>query len=655
VGRVDGLYAGSNTNKRRVDVFRGVLGMRGDLKAVSPGSVLDTWDWDLSSVYSRTEQLSTVPDVLMDKLADALRSCSATKLDQNRQMVPTTIKERQEAGCYNPFYSSVVNNASIDPLGILKTHPKGNAPFVTSDSDKVGQKGYGVQDGGYICDPNDPNSPPCPAAFDRNGDGIFELAGTPNTRQVMDRMMGEQTTITRRTLGTVDGSLQGDLAKFGENGLSFGLGGQFRRETLGIDYDAAYNQKQYAFLFGAPDVPNASRNVGAGYAELRLRLLKGLVEIQPAARAEYFQVVGSAVSPLVGVALRPFAAADKPPPALEWLLVRGHIGRGYRAPSLLQMYGSQTQFEAVEFFSTTSFVPHQISGNPHLDFEKYTTISGGLQWDFEGIHLGADFWTTQMDKVIAADNSQTLMRDCEAQYRGGMGDCSQQVLLSGSRILDHIESQFDNLASVSSNGADGGASYTLDSKKRGLGDFGTFVIGVQGTFLNSYLISSPRALREYYRVGLQHPEIKDGKPDYSKLSAEYEAAGYRNSDNFAPPLPKLRFSVPLRWLYAGHVVGFTMRYIGSYNDDSETTIERYGLPNINDLAIAEGETIPAWVVFDANYGYTFTSDGRKLRIVVGVINLTDKAPPAVESPLGYEVGLHDPRGRMVYARVTGSF
>jgi outer membrane receptor protein involved in Fe transport len=667
VGRVAGLSAGANVNKRSVDVFRAVLGLKGDLKAAGTGSVLQTWDWEMAGVFSASSAISTVPDVLLDKLADALRSCAATRVNADRETVPTTIKERQEAGCYNPFYSSIVNNVALDPLGVSKASTSSRNGFITSDSDMPGQKGYGVQDGGYICDPNDPNSPPCPQQFDRNGDGVYELAGTPNTKQVMDRIMGEQITIQRRTLSTLDGIMRGDLAQFSGGGLSFALGTQYRRESVSVNYDAASNQRLYGFLFGGPDVPSVSRNTIAGFTELRLQLLKGLVELQPAVRIEHYDTVGAAVNPLLGLSVRPFAAAATPPAALEWLLVRGHIGRGHRAPSLMQMYGTQTLYQAVEFFGATNFVPHQVSGNPHLDFEKYTTLSGGVQWDFVGIHVGADFWTTKITDVIASDNSQTLLRDCEAQYDSGAGDCREQVLLSGSRTLDHIESAFENIGSVSTNGIDGGASYTLDSKRRGLGDFGALMLGVQGTFINSYLISSPRALREYYRDGADIPEFKNGARDYSKISAEYEAAGYRNLDNFAPPMPRLRFSVPLRWLFNGHVLGVTMRYIGGYNDDSETTIERYGLADIHSslcagarswgdcLAVSEGESIPSWTVFDANYGYTFDGDGYKIRLTVGVINLANAAPPAVESPLGYEIGVHDPRGRMVYARLNGAF
>jgi iron complex outermembrane receptor protein len=138
------------------------------------------------------------------------------------------------------------------------------------------------------------------------------------------------------------------------------------------------------------------------------------------------------------------------------------------------------------------------------------------------------------------------------------------------------------------------------------------------------------------------------------VKAEYEAAGYRNEENFAPPLPKLRLTVPVRYTYDAHTLGFTVRYIDGYNDDSEYTIEERNLPGIDQVQFAEGEAIPAWTVFDASYGFALTEDDWKLRLTLGVLNIADTPPPAVQGPLGYEVGIHDPRGRTIYARVTGS-
>ena len=665
LGRALGLHAGSNVNSRRVDVMRGVLGLRGDLEAVGEGSVVETWDWELAGMYSEAQATSRVADILLDKFGEALAACGRTMMDNDvssdtyGEQIPSTIKHRQEAGCYNPFYNSVTNNVALDPLGVSRASADNERGFITTDSEtSPAVKGFGLQDGGYICDPNDPDSPPCPDDFDLDGDGTFELAGTPNTQQTIDRMTGRHITEERRTLATVDGVLRGDALRWERGGLGFAVGAQYRRESLRIDYDAAYNQRLYAFVFGAPDVPSTSRNVGAGFAELRLQLLDGVIELQPGARVEYFDDVGAGINALAGLAVRPFAGSASPPEALEWLLARAHVGRGHHAPSLLQLNGSYTEFQTVEFADRLHFVPYQIVGNQDLDFEKYTTVSGGVQWDYAGVHVGADFWMSMVDDVVGSDNAQTLLSDCEDQYANMRGDCPEVILLTGTRTLNHVEGMFDNLAEVSSNGIDGGISYTLDSKRRGLGDFGTFVVGVQGTFLIQYLIDSPRALREFYREdgGLPDVDEESKARDYSQLSAEYDAAGFRNLENFAPPLPKLRFTVPISWTHAGHSLGVTMRYIGEYNDDSEFTIEKYGLAeDFDDLSVAEGELIPAWVVFDAGYGFDFDLDGWGMGLRAGVINLLDEPPPEAEGPLGYDVGVHDPRGRIIYLRATGRF
>jgi outer membrane receptor protein involved in Fe transport len=664
VGRTQGNFNGSGEHTRNVDTLRGVLGLKGDFAALAPNSVVSSWDWDIAGTYSQSQLLARVNDTLLSNLADALAACSATTLNSVGEEVPTTIKQRQEAGCFNPFYSSVINNAAVNPLNVNARTAANARGFITTDSDAPGQPGHGRQDGGYICDPNDPNSPPCPPAFDRNNDGIYELAGTPNTKQVIDHITGQHYELQRRTLATVDGGLRGDLANWDRGGLAFGVGGQFRREGLFIDYDQAYNENDYAFLFGGRDIDPVARNVVAGYAELRLRALDGLIELQPAFRAEIFDTVGVGVNPLLGVGIRPFAALNAPPAALEWLMLRGHVGRGQQAPSLVQLYGQVNEFTQVDYRDNTLFIAHQISGNPDLGFENYMTIGGGLQWDYAGIHLGADFWATSANNVVTADNTRTLVADCWELFQAGAPECTELKHISGTESLDHVESRFENLAEIETNGVDGTLSYTLDTKRRGIGDIGTFFLGVQGSYLNSYLIRGPRVLQPFYRDGAPPranvgeylgPTADAGGRDYSNLSAEYEAAGYRNLENFAPPLPKLRLQVPVRWLIGSHTLGATMRYVSGYNDDSEFTVERQNLPGIDMLQFAEGEHIPAWTVFDAMYAFTFDNDGWKTRIAIGVINLLDEDPPAVEGPLGYEVGIHDPRGRMLYARVTGEF
>ena len=331
VGRVAGTYAGSNLNKRRVDVWRGVLGLRGDLKDAGAGSVLESWDWEIAGVYSSSEAVSSVTDVLMDKLSAALNSCPLEKLDQaTREVVPTTIKERQEAGCYNPFYSSVTNNAAINPLGLPAGAAASQHGFITTDSDEPGEEGYGVQDGGYICDPNDPNSPPCPAQFDRDGDGVFELAGTPNTKQVMDRLMGEHIAIQRTHAGyrrrhparrPRELRTAGSLAFARRRAVSpRNARDRLRRGLQPAPVRVSVRRPGRAERLRATsqlDSPSCGRASAAGSWSCSRR-----------ARWSTTTTWAPAVSPLAGLAVRPFAGASAPPEALEWLLFRVHVGCG---------------------------------------------------------------------------------------------------------------------------------------------------------------------------------------------------------------------------------------------------------------------------------------------------------------------------------------
>jgi outer membrane receptor protein involved in Fe transport len=667
VGRTQGTFNGDGVHARRQDALRGVLGIHGDLAGVAPDSILSTWDWELAGGHNTSELMARVNDTLLSNLAEALNSCTGV-----------TIKERQEDGCYNPYYNSVTNSTFWNPLNVQgvnsATAQVSSRGFVTSDSERQNMPGHNIQDGGFICDPDDPNLP-CPTDFDRNNDGIFELAGTPNTQQVIDRITGEHFEYQKRTLTTVDAGLRGDLAKLGTDGaLGFAAGAQYRRESLMIDYDQAYNEYDYGFLFGGSDLEPVSRDVVSGNVELRLRLLDGLVEFQPAFRVEAYDTVGVGINGLAGLSLRPFATSDAD--ALKYLGLRAHIGYGQQPPTLTQLYGVVNEFTQVDYRAGTQFLTHQVSGNTDLEFENYTTISAGPQWDWAGIHVGADFWHTTIDDMITSDNSRTLVNDCRAQFTSVSRRCPEMIFVLMSEGLHHIESKFENIAKVDTNGVDGTLSYTLDSKRRGLGDFGTFVLAAQGTFINSYLIQGPRVLASYYRDRAPrraNPENfdeasylaptfnDDGTRDYETardgqpLTAEYDAAGYRNYENFAPPMPKLRFSVPLRWMFSGHTLGATMRYVDGYYDDSEYTIEKRNLPGVDEIQYYDGEKIPSTILFDLMYALTFGGDAWSGTASIGVLNLLDTAPPAVESPLGYEVGLHDPRGRTIYARVSGDF
>ena len=89
-------------------------------------------------------------------------------------------------------------------------------------------------------------------------------------------------------------------------------------------------------------------------------------------------------------------------------------------------------------------------------------------------------------------------------------------------------------------------------------------------------------------------------------------------------------------------------YIDGFDDDA--------------AANADGslDEVDAMITFDLQYGYTLSDTvGKELTFRIGMYNVFDTIPPPVSSAglslTGYEARAHDPRGRMVYAKLIQEF
>ena len=67
--------------------------------------------------------------------------------------------------------------------------------------------------------------------------------------------------------------------------------------------------------------------------------------------------------------------------------------------------------------------------------------------------------------------------------------------------------------------------------------------------------------------------------------------------------------------------------------------------------------IDSHTTVDLQYSYRFGGIGpvQDAAITLGVINLFDEEPPFVDTDGGFETRTHDPRGRLVYARLKVGF
>ena len=144
------------------------------------------------------------------------------------------------------------------------------------------------------------------------------------------------------------------------------------------------------------------------FAQDQLRLLDDRLQISGAFRAQFFRLQRPVFTPAASAPYTGFTF-QSPPTAYtgdgsvaytfrsSGTKLRGHVGNGYRAPSLFERFGSS--FDS--FFGYTAF------GDPRLEPERSIAFDAGIDQSFQQnrVRLSATYFYTQLRKVILFDFS----------------------------------------------------------------------------------------------------------------------------------------------------------------------------------------------------------------------------------------------------------
>lgn len=144
------------------------------------------------------------------------------------------------------------------------------------------------------------------------------------------------------------------------------------------------------------------------FVQDQLRFLDDQLQIAGAFRAQFFRLQQPVFTP---AASAPYAGINfqSPPTAYtgdgsvaytfrsSGTKLRGHVGNGYRAPSLFERFG--TAFD--------SFFGYSVFGDPRLEPEKSIAFDAGIEQAFDNnrVRLSATYFYTQLRKVIIFDFS----------------------------------------------------------------------------------------------------------------------------------------------------------------------------------------------------------------------------------------------------------
>jgi iron complex outermembrane receptor protein len=473
--------------------------------------------------------------------------------------------------------------------------------------------------------------------------------GTPNSQAVYDKVFGSFMNITDHSLQTYFGNLTGMLFNLPGGEVGFALGGELRREWRQTQLDHDANQEAYSFILGNTDA-YAERDIYSVFLELRWPLFKG-IELNTAGRIEHYtDIEDTTPSPFVGLTVdvgELSGGRESAPAIIRRLQLVGQATWAFRAPSLYQAYPGYAIVPTslqIPPAPVPVYTPVQNFGNPDLQPETALVLSAGFNWQLiDELNLRAEYWDYDYKNKIAVESAQqALANDLSSRANGGPGD-PRVIHDPATGAVQKIQVTQRNIdGSVRTNGIDFGAMVTLTGATFGgaRSDWGAINAGIDGTLTLNYTFPAQLAARRTIPNTVPAMTLDPLHCDAQRCNG----VGSRNYQTFAPPLPRMKFNIPIGWGMNGHLITLIGHYLTSIEDDNAIGPDG----SVGHLS--------AMFTLDAQYAYTVKDwIGKELTARIGVYNLTDQLPDQTHDLNGFETMLYDPRGAMVYAKVSALF
>jgi iron complex outermembrane receptor protein len=423
----------------------------------------------------------------------------------------------------------------------------------------------------------------------------------------------------RRATGTMDSldfRMSKGLMPLAGGDLAVALGGEYRREKQ--NYHQSDALKAGNILGESSQGPEGdfghSRKVGAVFGELSAPVTKQL-ELQAAVRYERYQVSGGALSPKLGL---------RYVPAPE-LLLRASVGKGFRAPSMSDLYrplstGSaavvtdpvclaadpeNTATDCSEGWGTYNY------SNAKLKPEKSRQFSAGVVFEpRRGVSMNLDYWNIEKSNLISTLGVDVILGNLDKYGSLVHRYWDTQLPADCADFYDPDDYEICGIDLVKANrgkqkisGLDLGLAFT--GMKTAVGEFG---LRLNGTL----------TLKSKKQTG-------DGDPFISDLGRFVNDGAVQ----------RWRHTVSADWASGPYSVTVSNSYLSGYRDQfdaakAERKVAAYSLWNMS----AAWEATPS------------------LTLRAGVQNLFDKAPPYSQQAyfflVGYDPSYTDPRGRYGY-------
>ncbi|HBZ08104.1 MAG TPA: TonB-dependent receptor [Massilia sp.] len=412
----------------------------------------------------------------------------------------------------------------------------------------------------------------------------------------------------------IDARASRDLMTLPGGPLGFAIGAEFRHDNA--KYFVNRDLAGQASSSGYADAQDArgSRSISALFAELNVPVIKNL-ELNIASRYDHYTDVGNSFTPKVSLRYEP----------TRELLLRASYNRGFRAPTLYDLYGPQSTTNTSDTHDDPLLCPGGVpvpganpnvvcgqqqnirqGGNPDLSPERSRTWSVGVVFEpVPRLTVSADYWDIRLKDQINALAEQTIFGNFP-KYQNLF------VYNPGGTRLDYVLDITSNLGQVKTRGVDLSLLYRLPRSP-----IGNFSVSLDGTYVNKYDYQNER-----------------GGP-YTENAGRYADA---------TPVFRWRHNLLMTLVRGDYTFNLSNRYSSHYEDQNTSVAPEF----FNNVSHYSTWSISA----------TYTGD-KHFELTAGIKNLFDEEPPFTNQvtnfQLGYDPRYTDPLGITPYMRLTYRF
>ena len=452
---------------------------------------------------------------------------------------------------------------------------------------------------------------------------------------------------SRNTLTLWSANLTGDLFDLPAGAVSYAAGLEHRKLKGSYRPDGLTIAGEYNGVASTPT--SGSYEVEEFYTEFNVPLLAAAdgvrrLDLSLAARYSDYSTFGGETTGKAGLR---WQVSDE-------LLVRGTWAEGFRAPSIGELFGATSGFDAVLVDPCSATAPGgrnpncsafgvpedyvqpnpQISvltgGNRELQPETARSTTAGFVWSpgfavggfSERLDIGLSWYRHRVEGGIQAVDAQTQLNLCV--------NTQSPALCSGIRrnalgAIDSFSNFLTNIGEVDTRGYDFDLSWAIDG-----GELGGFSLDWRNTFVDDYEAVGANGVRQPQGVGV---EVSNSA------------------------IPEWTSNLSLGWVYGDFETSWTVRHISDLTERCGNAASFPVCRNPAVPATASTNRLGSTTYHDLQIGWK-APWGEATRLSLGVNNLFGKEPPICLSCTlnGYDASTYDlPGSRFVYGRVEMRF